>query len=80
MLRFDEIGVLPEPGDNVAISSRRLEAGTEIDFDGTAVTLPHTVLEGHRFVARPVATGEPLLSWHTPFARALRDLEVGDYV
>lgn len=80
MLRFDEIGVLPEPGDNVAISSRRLEAGTQIDFAGTPVTLPHTVLEGHRFVARPVATGEPLLSWHTPFARALRDLAVGDYV
>jgi len=80
MLRFDEIGVLPEPDDNVAISSRRLGAGTVIDFDGTAVRLPHTVLEGHRFVARPVATGEPLLSWHTPFARALRDLEIGDYV
>jgi altronate dehydratase len=80
MLRFDEIGVLPEPGDNVAISSRRLEAGTQIDFAGTTVTLPHTVLEGHRFVARPVAAGEPLLSWHTPFARALRDLAVGDYV
>ena len=54
--------------------------GTVIDFDGTEVTLPHTVLEGHRFVARPVETGEALLSWHTPFARALRDLEVGDYV
>ncbi|WP_343974902.1 UxaA family hydrolase [Kribbella koreensis] len=80
MLRFDEIGVLPEPGDNVAISSRRLETGTVIDFAGTPVTLPHTVLEGHRFVARPVATGEPLLSWNTPFARALRDLAIGDYV
>jgi altronate dehydratase len=80
MLRFEEIGVLPEPGDNVAISSRRLEAGTVIDFAGTAVTLPHTVLEGHRFVARPVATGEALTSWNTPFARALRDLELGDYV
>ncbi|WP_344111489.1 UxaA family hydrolase [Kribbella alba] len=80
MLRFEEIGVLPEPGDNVAISSRRLEAGAVIDFAGTAVTLPHTVLEGHRFVARPVATGEALTSWNTPFARALRDLEIGDYV
>ncbi|HET6296539.1 MAG TPA: UxaA family hydrolase [Kribbella sp.] len=80
MVRFDEVGVLPESGDNVAICSRRLEQGTVIDFDGTQVTLPHTVLEGHRFVARPVKTGEALLSWHTPFARALRDLEVGDYV
>ena len=80
MLRFDEIGVLPEAGDNVAISSRRLEAGTVVDFAGTAVTLPHTVLEGHRFVVRPVAAGEPLTSWNTPFARALRDLAVGAYV
>jgi altronate dehydratase len=80
MLRFDEIGVLPEAGDNVAISSRRLEAGTVVDFAGTAVTLPHTVLEGHRFVVRPVTAGEPLTSWNTAFARALRDLAVGDYV
>ncbi|MFC0627110.1 UxaA family hydrolase [Kribbella deserti] len=79
-MRFDEVGVLPEPGDNVAIASRRLEAGTVIDFGDQQVTLPHTVLEGHRFVARPVAADEPLLSWSTPFARARRDLVVGDYV
>ncbi|GAB2555915.1 UxaA family hydrolase [Kribbella endophytica] len=80
MLRFDEIGVLPEPADNAAICSRRLEAGTVIDFDGTPVTLPHTVLEGHRIVVRPVRAGEAITSWQTPFARALRDLQVGDYV
>src|SRR5882757_6449509 len=80
MVSFDEIGVLPELGDNVAICSRRLEQGTVVDFAGTAVTLPHTVLEGHRIVARPIVAGEALLSWHTPFARARRDLEIGDYV
>jgi altronate dehydratase len=80
VVRFEEIGVLPEPEDNVAIASSRIEAGTVVDFAGTAVTLPHTVLEGHRFVARAVAEGEPLLSWSTPFARARRDLAVGDYV
>ncbi|WP_049797659.1 UxaA family hydrolase [Kribbella flavida] len=80
MLRFDEVAVLPEPGDNAAICSRRLDAGTVVDFAGTPVTLPHTVLEGHRIVVRPVRTGEALTSWQTPFARALRDLAVGDYV
>ena len=80
VVRFDEIGVLPEPGDNVAIASRRLEAGTVVDFGGTSATLPHTVLEGHRFVTQPVAPGEALLSWSTPFARALRELRIGDYV
>lgn len=59
MVRFEQIGVLPEPGDNVAIASRRLEAGTVIELDGAAVTLPHTVLEGHRFVVTPVATEPP---------------------
>ncbi|MEV6284059.1 UxaA family hydrolase [Kribbella sp. NPDC051770] len=80
MLRFDEIGVLPEPADNAAICSRRLDAGTVIDFDGTPVTLPHTVLEGHRIIVKPVRAGEAITSWQTPFARALRDLQVGDYV
>ena len=80
MLRFDEVGVLPEPEDNAAICSRRLDAGTPIDLDGTVVTLPHTILEGHRFIVRPVRAGEAITSWNTPFARASRDLEIGDYV
>ncbi len=79
-MRFEEIGVLPEPGDNVAIASRRLDAGTEVELDGTTITLPHTVLEGHRFVVVPVATGDALTSWNTAFARASRDLVPGDYV
>jgi hypothetical protein len=80
MLRFDEVGVLPEPGDNAAICSRRLDAGTPIELDGAVVTLPHTILEGHRFVVRPVRAGEAITSWSTPFARAARDLVPGDYV
>ncbi|GAA1549732.1 hypothetical protein GCM10009804_02840 [Kribbella hippodromi] len=80
MVRFERIGVLPEPGDNVAIASQRLDAGTVIELDGAAVTLPHTVLEGHRFVVTPVPTGAALTSWNTAFARASRDLVPGDYV
>ncbi|MFG1623775.1 UxaA family hydrolase [Kribbella sp. NPDC049227] len=80
MVRFEQVGVLPEPGDNVAIASRRLEAGTEIELGDAVVALPHTVLEGHRFVVTPVAPGEALTSWNTPFARASRDLVPGDYV
>ncbi|WP_406050241.1 UxaA family hydrolase [Kribbella sp. NBC_00889] len=80
MVRFEQVGVLPEPGDNVAIASRRLEAGAEIELGDAVVTLPHTVLEGHRFVVTRVAPGEALTSWNTPFARASRDLVPGDYV
>ncbi|HEY3557283.1 MAG TPA: UxaA family hydrolase [Kribbella sp.] len=80
MVRFEQVGVLPEPGDNVAIASRQLDAGTEIELGGTSFTLPHTVLEGHRFVVTPVAQDAALTSWNTAFARASRDLVPGDYV
>ena len=77
---FDEVGRIPAPGDNVAIATRRLEAGTVIVHGDRQWPLSHTVLEGHRFVLQPVSAGEPLLSWGLPFGRALRDLSPGEYV
>jgi len=77
---FDEVGRVPAPGDNVAIATRRLEAGTLIAHAERQLRLPHTVLEGHRFALQPISTGEPLLSWGLPFGRAIRDLSPGDYV
>jgi len=77
---FDEVGRLPLPGDNVAIATRRLEAGTEIRCEGTSFRLDHTVMEGHRFAVRPIPAGQPLLSWELPFGQALGDIEPGTYV
>ena len=77
---FDAIGRLPAPADNVAIATRRIEAGTAITLNGNACVLAHTVLEGHRFAAKVIAAGEPLLSWGLPFGLALADIGAGDYV
>src|SRR5258707_917112 len=66
-LPFSVAGRLPAPGDNVAIAIRQLEAGTMVEIAGTPHRLPQTVLEGHRFAVRPIAPGEPLLSWGLPF-------------
>lgn len=75
-----DIGRLPLPGDNVAIATRRLEAGTTI-YDGDhTFTLDHTVMEGHRFAIAPIATGEALLSWNLPFGVALAPIQPGMYV
>jgi altronate dehydratase len=76
---FDQVAKIPQDGDNVAIAAERLEPGTVLDRDGTRFTLPHTVLEGHRFAIEPIAEGEELLSWGLPFGRALRDIAPGDY-
>src|SRR5215212_9126393 len=78
-LTFDEVGRLPAPGDNVAIATRRIEAGTRVAYEGSEFTVPHTVLEGHRFAVERIPKGEDLLSWGLPFGRAARDIEPGDY-
>jgi len=78
--QFDEVGRLPLPGDNVAITTRRLEAGDIIVYNGQHFTLDHTTLEGHRFAIQPIAPGEPLLSWELPFGVATEPIKPGAYV
>ncbi|HEB54094.1 MAG TPA: altronate hydrolase [bacterium] len=80
MLPFERCALLPAPGDNAAVATRRLAAGTEIVVGDRRIRLVHTVLEGHRFVFAPVAKGAALLSWGLPFGDALRDLAPGDYL
>ncbi|MEZ4863776.1 MAG: UxaA family hydrolase [Caldilineaceae bacterium] len=78
--RFDEVGRLPLPGDNVAIATRRLDAGTKIHDNDQILTLDYTVMEGHRFAIKPIAAGAPLLSWELPFGVALTAIAPGNYV
>jgi altronate dehydratase len=76
---FRKVGRLPAPDDNVAMATRRLEAGTRVSREGSEFTVGHTVLEGHRFAVAPIAEGEDLLSWGLRFGRAIRDIAPGDY-
>lgn len=78
--QFSEVGRLPLPGDNVAIATRRLDAGTTIHYQNQALTLDYTVMEGHRFAVQPIAAGEALLSWELPFGIALQPIVPGNYV
>ncbi len=71
---------LPAAGDNVAIATQTLLAGTLVDLGGSQVTLDAPVLEGHRFAAQPVVAGALLLSWGLPFGRAIRPIPAGAYV
>ncbi len=79
-LPFDETARLPLPGDNVAIATRALPAGTQIDYNGRTLTLDYTAMEGHRFAVAPIAEGAALLSWGLPFGLATRPIAPGEYV
>ena len=77
---FHDVGRLPAPGDNVAIASRRLPAGARITYGDRALTISHTILEGHRFALVDIAAGDALLSWGLPFGVAICDIAPGAYV
>ena len=77
---FDQVARVPAPGDNVAIATRRLEAGTVVADGEREFRLAHTVLEGHRFVRTPIPHGARLMSWGLPFGIAARALDRGEYV
>ena len=77
---FDRAARVPAPRDNVAIATRRLAAGTVVADGANAFSLPHTILEGHRFARAPIAQGARLTSWGLPFGVATRDLVPGEYV
>ncbi len=77
---FATVGRLPAPGDNVAIATRRLEAGTEIAYADSLITLDYTVMEGHRFAVATIPPDAPLLSWGLPFGIAIEPIAPGEYV
>lgn len=77
---FEEVARLPLPGDNVAVATRKLDAGTVIRYEGKELTLDYTVMEGHRFAVKPIAPGDYLLSWELPFGVAEKQIEPGNYV
>jgi hypothetical protein len=77
---FEEIGRIPAPGDNVAIASGSLEAGTKFRLRGQVITLQSSLLEGQRFATEVIAAGAALLSWGLPFGWALREILPGEYL
>ncbi len=41
-----QVALLPVPSDNCAITTKRIEVGTRIVWQGETFTIGHTVLEG----------------------------------
>lgn len=79
-IQFAQLARLPASGDNVAIATKVIEAGTEVVDGEHSYCISHTVLEGHRFAARELQTDEFLLSWGQPFGKALRTIAPGEYI
>ena len=93
ILPFDQVAMLPQPGDTAAAAKRLIPKGARVGLpsgDGTAasatsssstgrfVTLSAPCLEGHRFAIKSAEDGEGLLSWGLPFGHAVGRVKPGD--
>ena len=75
ILPFDEVAMLPQPGDNAAVAKSLLPSGTRIrlphsmqqQLSNKHLTLSAPCLEGYRFAVHSIADGEEVLSWGLPF-------------
>lgn len=80
MTEFDLCACLADPADNVAIATRRIDAGEVVRIEGRPCRIRHTVLLGHRFAVRSIQSEMDLLSWGHPFGRAIALIEPGDWI
>ncbi len=79
--RTDGSGVLLlAPGDNIAVASSDLPAGTEREIDAKRVVLERAVLVGHKFAVRRIAKGERIVKYGAPIGVATQDIAPGEYV
>jgi hypothetical protein len=72
--------LLLAPGDNIAVATSELPAGTERDIAGTRVVLATRVDVGHKFALRAIGKGERIVKYGAPIGVASRDIAPGEYV
>ena len=72
--------LLLAPGDNIAIATCELPAGTQREIAGHKLELKSAVEVGHKFALRPIRSGERIMKYGAPIGRATRDIEAGEYI
>ena len=77
---MDEVCIVMNETDNVAIARRTLAKGTAVLFGETRVVLRGEVPVGHKLARRDVAPGEPITRWGFPIGSATAVIRQGDHV
>jgi predicted RecA/RadA family phage recombinase len=72
--------LLLAPGDNIAVATAELAAGSRREVAGRIIVLRSSVDVGHKFAVRSIRSGERIVKYGAPIGVATRDIEAGDYV
>lgn len=67
-------------GDNIAVATADIPAGTAIIVEGTEIRMERNVPTGHKVAIRKIAAGEKIVKYRVPIGSAIVAIEPGDYV
>jgi altronate hydrolase len=68
------------PQDNVAVVTRPIAAGTQLDHHGATLTVPSRVGLGHKLAVRPIKKGDAVYKYGQIIGFASKDIAPGDWV
>jgi altronate dehydratase small subunit len=68
------------PGDNIAVATSELPAGTIVGVAGTQVKLLSNVQIGHKFAVRAIKSGEHVVKYSAQIGSASADIAQGEFV
>jgi altronate hydrolase len=77
---LEQVAILLREGDDVAVATTRLTAGTVVNRGGKAVRLAADVPAGHKFALHPVAEGAPVHKYGQVIGYATVPIASGDWV
>ncbi|MBO0869216.1 MAG: altronate dehydratase [Micromonosporaceae bacterium] len=77
---LDDCARLLRDGDDVAVATRDLAAGTAVQVGSTQLTLTGTVPRGHKVALRTVPRGTPVHKYGQQIGVATLDIAAGDHV
>ncbi|MCV2394432.1 altronate dehydratase family protein [Actinotalea sp. M2MS4P-6] len=76
-----EVALLLRPGDDVAVATRDLVAGTRLRLpDGDVADVPTTIPRGHKVATRGVAAGDPVHKYGQSIGLATAPIRAGEHV
>jgi len=79
--KTDDSGVLYlAAGDNIAVATAEVPAGTTVEVANTRVKLLSNMAIGHKFAVRAIKSGERVVKYGAPIGSASADIAPGEYV
>jgi altronate hydrolase len=79
-LPLSHVAVHLRPEDNIAVAARPLQAGTQVQSNGSTLSLAQRIGLGHKIALRPIKKGEAIYKYGQIIGFASTDIAPGELV